>query len=305
MQNILVNVNGQIFSQLDDADQATVSVFDRGFLYGDSLYEVARTYNGKFLHLDDHLLRLEKSAALCQIILGQPLELYKSEIERTYEAFVETMRKSRASGPRPEAYCRIIVTRGVGKIGFGLSCLLTPTQYVVIVQPVEPPTSEQFNRGFDLQISQRLRNHPKALDPAMKSGNYLNSLLAYLEAQAQDFDDALLCNGDGHITEGTTFNVFYVRNGIIATPPLDIGILDGITRRHVIRIAQDQGYPVREVRFPKERLLDADEIFLTSSVKEVFPITRIDHKPIKGGKPGPITKKLAAQYKKEVAQISV
>ncbi|MBC7690757.1 MAG: aminotransferase class IV family protein [Methylotenera sp.] len=288
MQNILVNVNGDIHS----ADKATVSVFDRGYLYGDSLYEVARSYDGIFLHLDDHLYRMEKSAELCHMVLGQPTELYHSEIYRTFAEF-----RKLPGHAKTEAYCRILVTRGVGKIGFGLNCILTPTQYVIIVQPVEPPSEEQFNHGMNLQISKRLRNDARALDPAMKSGNYLNSLLAYLEANAQDCDDAVMCNSDGHITEGTTFNIFYIRNNILATPPLDIGILDGITRRQVIRIAGEMGLPVREVRFPRERMDEADEVFMTGSVKEVFPITRIDGKPVGSGKPGKLTREIAKRYR--------
>ena len=135
----------------------------------------------------------------------------------------------------------------------------------------------------------------------MKSGNYLNSLLAYLEATTAGCDDALLCNSDGHITEGTTFNIFYARNGILATPPLDIGILDGITRREVIKMALKMDIQVREVRFPRERLLEADEVFVTSSIKEVFPVTRMGSGnskiTIQSGKPGPLTLKLANGYK--------
>ena len=282
---ILINVNGQILN----AEQAKISVFDRGFLYGDSLYEVARTYAGQLFHLDDHLVRLEKSAELCRMVLSQNQDVFRKEILRTLEAF----RKESTS----EAYVRIIVTRGVGKIGFGLSCVETPTQFIVIVQPVEPPSTAKFNAGLSLDISHRLRNHPQALDPAMKSGNYLNSLLAFLEAQSMDFDDALLCNSDGHVTEGTTFNVFYARRGILATPPLEIGILDGITRREIIKIASKIGIEVREVRFPPERLFEADEVFVTSSIKEVFPVTRIGETRINSGKPGPLTLKLASAFK--------
>lgn len=294
MQNAIINVNGQILRN-PKPDQAQVSVFDRGYLYGDSLYEVARSYDGVFYHLDEHLERLQKSAALCRMTLAQSLELYKKEIYRTYEEF-----KREPGQAKAEAYMRIIVTRGVGKIGFGLNCVLTPTQYVIIVQPVDAPSKEMFRAGLKLAVSCRMRNDPRALDPAMKSGNYLNNLLAYLEATQEGFDDALLCNFEGHLTEGTTFNIFYARNGIIATPPLDVGILDGITRRLVMRLAEEQGYEVREVRFPRERLFEADEVFVTSSIKEVFPVTQVDQKKIRGGKPGPITEKLAQLYKDQI-----
>lgn len=184
--NALVNVNGEILP----AREARVSVFDRGYLYGDSLYEVARTYNGGLYLLDEHLARLEKSAALCRMILGQSLEQFRAETLRTLQVFQKR-------NPKTEAYVRIIVSRGTGRIGFGLSYLETPSQYSIVVQPVEPPTQKQIDQGMRLQISDRLRNHRLALDPAMKSGNYLNSLLAYLEAGAEGFDDALLAIATG------------------------------------------------------------------------------------------------------------
>jgi branched-chain amino acid aminotransferase len=295
MQNALVNVNGKI-SSVNDAE---VSVFDRGFLYGDSLYEVARSYDGVFFYLDEHLERLEASAKLCDMTLGQTTAQYRREIYDTFETF-----RKQPGMAKAEAYCRIIVTRGVGRIGFGLNCLQTPSQYVILMLPVDDfvPTREKFQKGMKLKVSCRLRNDRRALDPAMKSGNYLNSLLAFLEVSREGYDDALLCNADGHMTEGTTFNIFYVRKGIIATPPLDVGILDGITRRHVIQMARGAGFPVREVRFPSERLHEADEVFATSSLKEVFPVTQIDHVKIKGGKPGPITLRLHEVFQTMIAK---
>jgi branched-chain amino acid aminotransferase len=291
MQNAIINVNGQILGP----DEAKVSVFDRGYLYGDSLYEVVRSYHGEFFLIDAHLKRLEKSASLCKMSLEQDTDLYKREIYRTFQAF-----RSKGENQQSEAYARIIVSRGIGKIGFGLSCLQSPTQYTIIIQPIEAPTQEQFNQGFHLKIANRLRNDRRALDPAMKSGNYLNSLLAYLEADEEGYTDSILCNAEGHITEGTTFNVFYVRRGILATPPLDIGILEGITRRQVIGLAEQLRIPFREVRFPKERLYEADEVFLTSSIKEVFPVTRIDQNKIGNGTPGTMTTKLHEAYRKTI-----
>jgi branched-chain amino acid aminotransferase len=292
-KNILVNVNGEFFS----AENAKVSVFDRSYIYGDSLYEVARTYGGYFFELDGHLKRLAKSAELCHMVLGQSLETYHNEIMRTLAEW-----KKMSGNQKREAYCRIIVSRGEGRIGFGLPCLTSPTLFTIIVQTLEPPTAEQFQKGFHFQVSKRLRNNPRALDPAMKSGNYLNSLLAYLEAASESYDDALLCNDEGHVTEGTTFNIFYIRRGIIATPPLDIGILDGITRREVIQMCRDSGLEVREVRFPKERLYEADEVFMTSSIKEIFPVTRLDGRKIGNGTPGKLTRKLHDQFNALIAE---
>lgn len=293
MQNAIININGQILHP----DQAKISVFDRSYLYGDSLYEVARTYGGNFFGLREHLERLEKSAALCRMVLGQKLSEYEEQIHHTLAAFY------RENSRDTEAYCRIVVSRGEGKIGFGLSCLTTPTLYTIIIQPVEEPSAAQLSKGYRMQISKRLRNDPRALDPAMKSGNYLNSLLAYLDAATDGCDDALLCNHDGFLTEGTTFNLFYIRRGIVATPPLDIGILDGITRREVIKYCRERKIEVREVRFTPKNLMEADEVFLTSSIKEVFPITRIDGKGIGNGKPGKLTMQLREGFHDHIRRV--
>ncbi len=289
MKNTIVNCNGEIVK----GEEARVSLFDRGFLYGDSLYEVIRSYGDRFLYLDEHLERLQNSAHLCQMSIHQSPEVLKKEIHKTFEKYRTTV-----SSDQSDIYCRIIITRGVGPIGFSLSNIQTPTQYYIILQPLEPPTPLQWNKGLSLKISTRLRNDPRALDPAMKSGNYLNSILSYLEAAAENYDDALLCNAEGHLTEGTTFNIFYARGGILATPPFEIGILDGITRKKVMECAKTLALPIQEVRFPKERLFEADEVFLTSTIKEVFPVTRVDSHVIGDGKPGPLTKKLNEAYKK-------
>lgn len=296
--NAVVNVNGAL-KKPEESLAPHVPVFDRSYLYGDSLYEVARTYNGQFLHLEEHLIRLFKSASLCRMKLSQSISTYQTECEKTLRAFLAV-----PGNQNLEAYCRIVVSRGTGKIGFGEENLLTPTQFVIIVQPLIPPTAVQFEKGYRYQISnERIRNHPRAMDPAMKSGNYLNSLLAYLESTKVGFDDALLCDGQGFVTEGTTFNIFYIRRGIIATAPLDIGILDGITRRHAMTVARKLGIEVREVRYPKERLYEADEVFMTSTIKEVFPVTQLDGKKIANGKPGPITRKLAQAFSADVKKI--
>jgi branched-chain amino acid aminotransferase len=315
VQNAIVNVNGQIISSAE----AKVSVFDRSYLYGDSLYEVVRTYDGKYFGVDEHLERLEASAKLCHMNLAQDRKTFVREIERTHQAFNDAFNGAafRNQHKNTEAYCRIIVSRGVGKIGFGLNCLTTPTQYTIIVQPLELPSQEQYERGYKLKVVDRLRNDKRALDPAMKSGNYLNSLLGYLEATSSplpgnsaksallwkldSFNDALLANADGHITEGTTFNIGYIKRGIFVTPPLDIGILDGITRRFLIKMAREMGMEVREVRFPKERLYEADEVFWMSSIREAFPVTQVDEHVIgtgnHKGKPGQITQKLSQTFK--------
>lgn len=295
MLNALINVNGQLKSP----SEARVPVMDRGFLYGDSLYEVIRTYHGKAFGIEEHLDRLEKSAQLCYLKFDQTRDVYR-------KAMLDTLAAYQKQTPGLEYYVRLIVTRGSGKIGFGQECVMTPTQYVVIVQPLILPDEASLQTGLHLHVARRFRNDPRALDPAMKSGNYLNSLLAYLEAKSHpkhsDYDDALLCNSDGHLTEGTTFNVGYIRRGILATPPLDIGILDGITRRLLLETAREMGMETREVRFPKERLYEADEVWVTSTIKEIFPVTRVDGKKIKTGKPGPLTLRLREKLHQKILQ---
>lgn len=305
------------FVETDDLKSTElVSIFDRSFLYGDSLYEVVRTYRKKPAFLTEHLDRLAASFRLChfepklsaadQASQGWPMEKYGALMEQALDRYFKT---EEGKKPGVEAYCRIIVSRGAGKIGFGRSNIIHGPTIAVIVQKLDPPGRDLFERGFHYKIVERARNSPRALPPAMKSGNYLNNLLAYLEGTEEKpavgfppYDDALICDLEGNLTEGTTFNVFYVKSGVLFTSPLDVGILDGITRRKTIELAQQMGIPVREVRFPKTRLYEADEVFMTSTIKEVFPVTLLDSKKIKTGKPGPLTRKLAHAFSSWIDQ---
>lgn len=287
-KNIAVNINGQILS---DPLLPCIPAFDRSYLYGDSLYEVIRTYRGTFLYMEEHLMRLAKSAELCHMRLSQSLSYYRDECEKTLRAF-----QAKPGLRDTEAYCRIVVSRGTGKIGFGTENIFTPTTFTIIVQPLNPPTDAQWETGFRYRVVERIRNDRRAQDPAAKTGNYMNSLLAYLEGTAEGFHDSLLCDSQGFLTEGTTFNLFYVRRGIIATSPFTSGILDGITRKTTIGLARKMGFEVREVLFPKERLYEADEVFMTSTIKEVFPVVQIDDVKIAQGKPGKITRELKQAF---------
>ncbi len=287
----LININGQILP----INQANVSVYDRSFLYGDSLYEVVRTYQGVPFGLKEHLRRLEQSAALCQMRLSQKTSEYEREILKSIAAF-----RAQKGMRDQDVYVRIVVSRGAGKIGFGEKNLQTETLYVIYVEPLSSFPLNDFEKGCELHISKRIRNHPRALDPAMKSGNYLNSLLAFLSAQKKGYSDALLVDQQGFLTEGTTFNVFYIRRGIIATPPLGVGILDGITRRAILQCAIEERIPYREIRFTPEYLLNADEAFVSSSLKEVLPLLKVDGKKIGNGKPGKITRALAQALSQKI-----
>lgn len=286
-RSTVININGQFVAPTE----ASVSVFDRSFLYGDSLYEVVRTYQGKPFRLKEHMKRLQKSAALCQMKFSHSIEEYEREMLRSIEQY-----RSQPGKQNEDVYVRIVISRGAGKIGFGLRNVETPYLYVIYVEPISMFPNKPFDQGGKLQISSRTRNLPNALDPAMKSGNYLNSLLAYLTAADAGYDDALMLDYQGFMTEGTTYNIFYVNRGIVATSPLDVGILDGVTRRAIIDLCVELGIPCREVRYPKEYLYQADEVFVSSSLKEVLPVFDLDGKKIGSGKAGPITKMIKGAF---------
>lgn len=295
LESSVINVDGEIFSGPGAFQKATVSVFDRSFLYGDSLYEVARTYRGKPFGLSEHWDRLWESARLCKMDLPFGRDHLEAETLRTLDVFQRNF-------PGTETYIRVVVSRGIGKIGFAVQNLQSPPTVVLLLQPLEPPTKKAYQKGMRLRISERLRNPPEALTPAMKSGNYLNSLLAFLEAQEKGDEDAILCNSEGFLTEGTTFNLFYVKNNVLHTSPFEIGILDGITRRLLIAAARKNGLGVRVVRFPPDRLFSADAVFVTSTIREVFPVGSMDGKRLfKEGAPPAIVKKLLALFRAEVS----
>ncbi len=290
-KDISLSVNGV----MTEPHLLSVSPFDRSYLYGDSLYEVIRTLRGEPFHLEEHLVRLQDSAKLCQMDLTPFIASFRSAILAT----LGSAKKKHLLGT--DFYCRIVVSRGVGRIGFARQNVLTPPQYVVIVFPLKEITAADLEQGYRLKVALRLRNDPRALDPAMKSGNYLNSLLAFIESAELEhkdgpFDDALLVNHEGFLTEGTTFNIFYIKNSCVVTPPLDIGILQGITRKGVLEQSRALGLETREVLFKVSQLYEADEVFLTSTLKSVFPVVKVDHARIGTGKPGPLTLELRNKY---------
>ena len=265
-------------------EEAKVSVFDRGFLYGDSVYETIGTAYGRLFAARDHLDRLERSAE--RIGLAVPP---RAEIER---AIAETIE----AAANPESRVRVILTRGVGKLDLDpASC--SDTRLVVIVFPLGPPTPEMFEKGVAVAIVSVARNSPRAIDPAVKSGNYLNNVLALGEARRRSKAyEAILCAGDGSVAEGSTSNVFAVVGGEVRTPPPEVGILDGITRAKVMGLCRDAGIPLAERRLSPDELRGADEAFLTSATRGVLPITRIDEQPVGSGLPGPVTRRLISLY---------
>jgi branched-chain amino acid aminotransferase len=288
----LVNVEGRLVPP----EQATVPVLDRGFLYGDSVYEVVRTYGGRVFELGRHLARMERSAARIGLSLP-PRARIETELSRTLEA-----------AGNAESYARIIVTRGEGRFGLAPHLADGLNRLIVIVRPLEPPAPEQYERGLQLAVTRIRRNPPQALDPALKTGNYLNSALALRESHAAGADDALLLDLQGQVTEASTSNVFFVRGGALVTPPLALGMLEGVTRGLVIEVARGEGLPVREEAHGPEAFAAADEAFVTSTIREVMAVTslllledeKLDRRLVGSGKPGPITQRLHAAFRRYV-----
>jgi branched-chain amino acid aminotransferase len=270
-----------------DAAEARVPVFDRGFLYGDSVYEVLRTFGGRPFGLPEHLERLTHSAAMLEMTLPP-----RAEIERA-------IRDTLAAAGEPDAYVRIIVTRGAGEIGLDPAMADRP-RLVVIVRAVNLPPPSAYTDGVEVAIVSRSRStvpgQPGALDPQIKSGNYLVSVLAVAEAHRRGAYEAILCDSVGRITEGGSSNFFVVRGARISTPPLSAGLLEGITRAKVIELARGDGLPLDEVPLWPVDLRGADEAFITSSVRGVVPIARVDGRPLGTGRPGPITRRVMALY---------
>jgi len=270
-----------------DAADARVPVFDRGFLYGDSVYEVTRAFGGVAFALDEHLDRLERSAA--GLLMRTPP---RSAINK---AVVDTLAASKLD----DAYVRIVVTRGAGEIALDPAAADEP-RLIVIVRAPKPPPPEAYRDGVEVAIVGRTRYAPgvptSTVDPQVKSGNYLGSVMAVAEARKRGAYEAILVDNVGRITEGSSSNFFIVRGGWVSTPPLSVGLLEGITRRKVLQIlAAEKIRSAEQALWPID-LHRADEAFLTSSVRGVVPIARADGEPIGDGKPGPITRRVMQAY---------
>jgi branched-chain amino acid aminotransferase len=265
-------------------EQAKISVFDRGFLYGDSVYETIGTAYGRLFATRDHLVRLERSAQ--RIGLRSPPR----------EEIAEAIRQTVAAADNAESRVRVILTRGAGRLDLDPAAV-DDTQLVVIVFPLGPPTPEMYSKGVGVSIVSVTRNSPQAIDPAVKSGNYLNNVMALGEARRRfGAYEAILCAADGSIAEGASSNVFLVSGGQVRTPGLDVGILDGITRSKVVDLCHDHDIPLHETRILPAELRAADEVFITSATRAVLPVTLVDDQPVGNGLPGPVTQRLIALF---------
>lgn len=278
---MLVYINGKIVP----SEEAVISVFDHGFLYGDGIYETMISYDGAIFKLDDHLQRLYRSASLIGLTI--PLEA-----ERLKSALYETLL---ANGLK-NAYVRLTVSRGDGPIGLNPDLCPQPT-IVIMVQASKEYPAMLYENGVHLIISETRRNLKEAIDPRIKSMNFLNNILAKIEAVNRDAYEALMLNVHDHLTEGTISNIFFIKNDILCTPSLACGILDGITRGTVIDLAAREEIKIKEGEFLKEDINAANEVFITNTSLEVMPVTMVDEVTYPVGN---ITKRLHRAYKQEV-----
>ena len=268
--------------------EARVSVYDRGFLYGDAVFEVLRTYGGVPFALDEHLARLQRSAERVFITLPVDDATLRREVEHAL-----------AAASNDESYVRIVVTRGTGPLSLDPDTAVRPLR-VVLVEPVNPPSRDVYAGGIAVLLVHARRAVDGTAAEGAKVSNYLANLLALRQARERGAQEALVVDAHGHVVEGASSNVFVVRAGHVATPPESAGILAGITRSCILEAARELRVPVEERDLAVADVLGADEAFVTSSIREVLPVVVADGRPIGTGLPGPITRALHRRFRERV-----
>jgi branched-chain amino acid aminotransferase len=281
-----IYINGKYFSK----DDAKISVYDHGLLYGDGVFEGMRIYSHKVFKLQEHLVRLWESAA--SIGLAMPM---------TIEQLTADVNECVAKNELEDGYIRLIVTRGSGSLGIDPNRCSDP-QVIIIADKITLYPDEYYENGLDLVTAATIRNNPAALNPRIKSLNYLNNVMAKMEGLKAGCVEALMMNHKGEVAECTGDNIFIVQNDRLLTPPIDAGILEGITRNTVLDLAEDMGIATAETSLSRHDIFIAQECFLTGSAAEVIAAVRLDDRTIGDGKPGPITKKLNEAFRKLVRQ---
>ena len=294
--SVLVNVNGQV----TDGASATISVFDHGFLYGEGVYETIRTYNGEPFLFDRHMQRLRASAAM--IMLDVPLS-DAEYLKRSVVTMAAANLGRRSDGTVAEAYIRILHTRGIGDLSYDPAATPTPS-VVVIIKPLPVPAEEQFRNGVKVCMVDIIRNHPRSVSPLIKSNNLLNNALCMQEALRKGGVEGVFRNYRGELSECSQSNLFIVTGGVVRTPPLEAGLLAGITRGFVFEVGAALGIPVEETVLRDADLFNADEAFFTSTTKELMPIVRVDDRAIGTGTPGGITQRLLAEYRRRANEMT-
>ena len=285
------------------AGQARVSVFDRGFLYGDSVYEVVRTYGLEPFELGPHLARLAASADRIALRLPWSDDRMAQEIRRVVESSPDEGDPDPGGAPwnLGERSVRIVVTRGSGEMGLDPGLATEPT-VVIMALPLHGPPLSAYRTGVSAWPFGGPGGPARAGDPAAKTGEHLFHVLAVREARGHDANEALLLDREGCVTEGASSNVFAVREGALETPPLQVGLLAGVTRALVIGLARQLGIPLRERPMPLGQLEVADEVFLTSTVREVLPVVQVGGRRIGSGSPGPITARVHAAFRERATR---
>ena len=269
-------------------EEALVSVFDHGFLYGDGVYETLRSYGSRIFMRDQHLVRLRRSAEA----IGLELPIPDSQWP---ELLHDGMRRNDVGNDRTDAYLRITVSRGEGEIGLDPALCPRPT-VVIMTKALHPSPSALARDGVSLTVAKTRRNLPEALSPHIKSTNFLNNILAKRESIAAGTFDSLFLNWKDELTECTVSNLFFISGTTLHTPAMDCGILDGITRSIVMTLAQEEGLRVQEGHYHVADLRRADECFLTNTSMEIMPVIRVDSFPIGEGHPGPLTRRLQTRF---------
>jgi branched-chain amino acid aminotransferase len=267
-----------------DRKEAMVSVFDHGFLYGDGIYETLRAYNGRIFMLRRHLERLYRSGDRIGLAVPIPLADWPGLLQ-------EAMQRNGLT----DAYLRITVSRGEGDIGLDPHLCPRPT-VVIMAKPAVVYPGNLYTSGVDLVVVEVRRNLSSALPPQVKSLNFLNNILAKHEATHKGAFDGVMLNVEGYVTECTASNLFFMKNGTLHTPSVDCGILDGITREVILLLAREHQVPTEEGSYREDRLLGADECFLTNTSMELMPVREVNRQPIGAGKPGPLTHRLRVLF---------
>ncbi|MGH9175268.1 MAG: aminotransferase class IV [Vicinamibacterales bacterium] len=293
---MFVNVNRQI----TEGARATIPVFDHGFLYGEGVYEVARTYNGEPFLFDRHMKRLRASAAM--IALEVPFADHEF-LQRANETMSAAGLGRATDNSFAEAYIRILVTRGIGDLTYDLAATPHPS-VVVIVKPAPVTPPEHYSAGVKVCMVDIIRNHPRSVNPLIKSNNLLNNALGMQQALRNGGVEGVFRNYRGELSECSQSNLFIVTHGVARTPSLDAGLLAGITRAFVFELGAATGVTVEETGLKDEDLFTADEAFFTSTTKELVPIVRVDDATIGSGKPGPVTRKLLAAYRRRADEMT-
>lgn len=278
---MLIYIDGEFLPP----EEAKVSVFDHGLLYGDGVFEGIRSYNGRVFKLDEHLKRLYDSAKSIMLQIPMPIETMK-------ETVLETLRRNHLR----EAYIRLIVTRGVGDLGLDPDKCPNPS-IIIIADKITLYPQKFYEEGLAIVTTSIRRNYPEAINPRIKSLNYLNNILAKIEGKQAGAVEVLMLNADGYVAECSGDNIFWVKNEVLVTPPSHIGILEGVTRNSVIELAREAGMRVEERVFTRHELYIADECFLTGTAAEVIPVVQIDRRVIGDGQPGTVTQKLIAAFR--------